>query len=44
MVAIHNQQARRSLLTALSRFFFGLLSAVLPKGLYARALIIIIAR
>ena len=43
MVAVHNQRSRRFSLSALSRAFFGLLGAVLPKGLYARALIIIIA-
>lgn len=43
MVAIQNRPVRRSYFSTATRFLLGLLSTVLPKGLYARALIIIIA-
>lgn len=43
MVAIQNRPVRRSYFSTTTRFLLGLLSTVLPKGLYARALIIIIA-
>lgn len=43
MVALQNQPPRQSYFSGIFKFLLGLLSAVLPKGLYARALIIIIA-
>jgi len=43
VVALQQQQSRRSYLSGISKFLLGMLAAVLPKGLYARALIIIIA-
>lgn len=43
MVAVQHHPSRRSYLSGIFRSLLGLLSAILPKGLYARALIIIIA-
>lgn len=43
MVALQNQPPLRSYLSGISKFLLGMIAAALPKGLYARALIIIIA-